>query len=390
MANVSMAIDFGNLKLRVAVKCDDDIRVLTNAENYRSFPQVLIKTERKVIIGLEAEKNLTGYCNNFFNEFKYNILKKNGDAAEYKEMIVSVLKHFKGISEEYVKRNLNKNVEKIDTICLSIPFYDRFNDNLWRVLLKSCAEETGFKQDKVFFYNDEIAAIVFFNRNFNYNHQFSNAFCVFSLGSLYFSATIFDNEYKNYGIFPKLTRYEELRKSNGGRKFFSKLQKLFDQKLNEQLHEFLKDILKPEYHDFKEMVDYEKLFKNNKKYLAECYRKYQDVLEGFSGTMDSIQLEFRHYSRMTVVEPIEITRKEIDEALKDTLNEINIIIDQTKHFLKDKDAHSFNLLIVGNGFKFPGVKNLFEKEFPEVFHQRNVFYDEEIVQAILELTNKNK
>ena len=70
--------------------------------------------------------------------------------------------------------------------------------------------------------------------------------------------------------------------------------------------------------------------------------------------------------------------------LEDTLEEIQKIIDDTKKYLQINHKSSFILLIIGNGFKFPGVKDLFEKEFPENFHQRHVFYDEEIIQGALQ------
>ena len=302
-------MDFGNIKLRVAVICDDNIRVIKNAESYSNFPQVLVKTENKLIIGTEAEKNLTGFCNNFFNEFKYHILKNNSE-ADYKTVVVSILKHFKEVSEDFVKRELNKKIEKIDEIYFSVPFYDQENNNLWSNLLNSCAVEAGFNKEKVFFINEEKAAIFYFNRNINSNYQNSNGCCLFNLGSLYFVSTILDYKGICHRIFPKPPSYDELGKSNGGRSFFPKLQNLFDQKLSEYLHEFLKDVLKPEHYNFEEILNFEKIFKNNKKYLAECYRKYHDVLEGFSGSIESIQLEFRHLRK--AIEPIEINTQSVE------------------------------------------------------------------------------
>ena len=58
--------------------------------------------------------------------------------------------------------------------------------------------------------------------------------------------------------------------------------------------------------------------------MAECYKKYQEVLNNFSGTSESIQLEFRHI----LDDPfeIEITRDEINKELEETLEEIQKII----------------------------------------------------------------
>ena len=128
-----------------------------------------------------------------------------------------------------------------------------------------------------------------------------------------------------------------------------------------------------------------KIFTENKKYLAECYKKYRELLNSFSGTAKSIQLEFRHI----LVEPIEIeiTRDEINQVLEDTHREIQQIIDGTKKFLQEKKLNlaDITLLIIGNGFKFPGVKDLFQKEFPDNFQQRQVFYDEEILTGALQM-----
>ena len=118
--------------------------------------------------------------------------------------------------------------------------------------------------------------------------------------------------------------------------------------------------------------------------MAECYKKYRELLNSFSGTTKSIQLEFRHI----LVEPIEIeiTRDEINQVLEDTHREIQQIIDGTKKFLQEKNLNlaDITLLIIGNGFKFPGVKDLFKKEFPDNFQQRQVFYDEEILTGALQ------
>ena len=63
------------------------------------------------------------------------------------------------------------------------------------------------------------------------------------------------------------------------------------------------------------------------------------------------------------------------------------MIDSTKTFLQEKKLNlaDITLLIIGNGFKFPGVKDLFKKEFPDNFQQRQVFNDEEILTGALQM-----
>ena len=117
--------------------------------------------------------------------------------------------------------------------------------------------------------------------------------------------------------------------------------------------------------------------------MAECYKKYRKLLNSFSGTAISIQLEFQHILNEPI--EIEITRDEINQVLGDTHKEIQQIIDDTKKFLQEKNLNpaSITLLIIRNGFKFPGVKDLFKKEFAGNFNQRQVFYDEEILTGCL-------
>jgi molecular chaperone DnaK (HSP70) len=146
--------------------------------------------------------------------------------------------------------------------------------------------------------------------------------------------------------------------------------------------DILKVLLKSDFHDFDKSFNNE-IFTENKKYLAECYNKYHELLNSFSGTANSVHLEFRYILNETI--EIEITRDEVNQALEDTHKEIQKIIDDTKRFLQENhlDLASVALLIIGNGFKFPGVKDLFKKEFPDNFHQRQVFCDEEIIEGAL-------
>jgi hypothetical protein len=225
---------------------------------------------------------------------------------------------------------------------------------------------------------EETAAIRFYDTNIS-NHKNQKFYCLISLGSVFFVSTVSDGIYSL--VVSKCPSYERIDESNGGRNFFPKLQNLFNQKLKQHCENIVKHFFTPEFKSFEKYFD-KKIFTENKKYLAECYKKYHEVLNNFSGTSKSIQLEFRHI----LDDPfeIEITRDEINKVLEETLEEIQKIIDDTKKYLQIHHISSFILLIIGNGFKFPGVKDLFEKEFPENFHQRHVFYDEEIIQGALQ------
>ena len=46
MANVAVAIDFGNVKLRVGVNYNNKVEIMKNEENYSSFSQIIIATEK--------------------------------------------------------------------------------------------------------------------------------------------------------------------------------------------------------------------------------------------------------------------------------------------------------------------------------------------------------
>ena len=198
---------------------------------------------------------------------------------------------------------------------------------------------------------------------------------------MFFVSSVFDK--KSLLIFSNPS-YKKLDELNGGRNFFPKLQRLFDQKLEQHCENLLKRLLKPNFHNFEDSFDAQKLFTDNKKYLAETYKKYHEVLTNFSGTAKSIKLEFRHILDDPI--EIEITRDEINQVLEGTLLEIQRIIDETKIYIQEKkiDLSLITLLITGNGFKFPGVKDLFKKEFPANFHQRQVFHNEEIIHGALQ------
>ena len=378
MANVAVAIDFGNFKLRVGVNYNNKVEIIKNEENYSSFSQMIIATEKNSAFGIEAEKNYAGNYDNCFKEFKYNILNRT-DKSNYRAIVIEVLKYYKLKSEDYVQKQFNKKIKNIDRVFLAIPFYDQYNNHGWKNFLMECSKEAGFKE--IFTFREERAAICFYDINIAdpYNRKL---YCLFNLGSVFFVSYVSDKNTEQ--ITSKQPIYERLNESNGGRNFFPKLQNLFDQKLKQRCENVLKTLLKAEHHNFEERFN-NKNFTENKKYLAECYKKYRELLNSFSGTAKSIQLEFRHI----LVEPIEIeiTRDEINQVLEDTHREIQQIIDGTKKFLQEENLNlaDITLLIIGNGFKFPGVKDLFQKEYPDNFHQRQVFYDEAILTGALQM-----
>ena len=81
MVLVAVAIDFGNLKLRIGVRYNDKVEIIKNEESYSSFSQLLIAREKTLSFGIEAEKNYAGNYDNCFKEFKYNILKRNNKTS---------------------------------------------------------------------------------------------------------------------------------------------------------------------------------------------------------------------------------------------------------------------------------------------------------------------
>ena len=108
MANVAVAIDFGNFKLRVGVNYNNKVEIMKNEENYSSFSQMIIATEKNLAFGIEAEKNYAGNYDNCFKEFKYNILNRT-DKNNYRAIVIQILKYYKLMSEDYVQKQFNKN-----------------------------------------------------------------------------------------------------------------------------------------------------------------------------------------------------------------------------------------------------------------------------------------
>jgi hypothetical protein len=71
---VAVAIDFGNLKLRIDVNYRSTVEILENEANYCAFSQIFIheKESNLTSFGFEAETNSVGNGDCCFKEFKYN------------------------------------------------------------------------------------------------------------------------------------------------------------------------------------------------------------------------------------------------------------------------------------------------------------------------------
>jgi molecular chaperone DnaK (HSP70) len=358
---VAVAIDFGNLKLRIGVRYNGKVEIINNEERYSAFSQILIhkKESSDIIFGFEAETNSIGRYKCCYREFKYNIL--NGQDKN-DEMIVEILKYYKQLSEDYVNDRSNGEIKNIDKVILTIPSYDLYNKNIWEKLLIKCAEEAGF-YEIITIYEDE-AAILY--HDVNVSEDKIKYFCLFNLGSLFFNSSIYEKGEKSIRMI--YTSSKCIYSNKRFRRFFDELQNLFDEKLKQKL------------------VD--NILTKSEKYLAECYRKYHKLMDDFSGISKFIQLEFRYISD----EPIEIegTRNEMNQVLKNTHDEIKKLIFDTKKFLREKDLNmsSVTLLINGNGFKYPGCKDIFINEFHHNFRQRNVFYNEEVIKGALQNSKK--
>jgi molecular chaperone DnaK (HSP70) len=401
MSQVALAIDFGNIKLRIGVRYNGKLEIIKNEESYSSFSQMLIAREKSLSFGIEAEKNYAGNYDNCYKEFKYNILKINNKTNKtcdhrvmksnqdfsffsiknhsesmimYHQFIIDALNYYKTKSEDFVRSRFDENIKNINDVYLTIPLYDANNKGFLYNFFTECSKKAGFKN--AFIMYEETAAISYYVTNIS-NHKNPKFYCLISLGSLFFVSTV-SNGISSL-VVSKCPLYERIDESNGGRNFFPKLQNFFDQKLKQYCENIVKRIFTPEFKSFEKCFN-KKIFTENKKYLAECYKKYHVVLNSFSGEAKSIQLEFRHILDDPI--EIEITRDEINKVLEETLEEIQKIIDDTKKYLQHKS--SFILIIIGNGFRFPGVKDLFIKEFPQNFHQRHVFYDEEIIKGALQ------
>ena len=181
MANVAVAIDFGNFKLRVGVNYNNKVEIIKNEENYSSFSQMIIATEKNSAFGIEAEKNYAGNYDNCFKEFKYNVLNRTDKA--YCAMVIQILKYYKLTSEDYVQKRFNKNIKNIDRVFLATPLYDKNNNYRWKNFLKECSNEAGFKE--IFTFREERAAICFYDINIADTNN-RKLYCLFNLGSVFF------------------------------------------------------------------------------------------------------------------------------------------------------------------------------------------------------------
>ncbi len=361
MNEVYLAIDFGNLKLRIGVRYNDKMEIVKNEERYSAFSQILIhkKEFNNLIFGFEADTNSIGGYNCCYREFKYNNLI-TGDKND--KMIVEILKYYKQLSEDYVNDRSNGQIQKIDKVILTIPSYDHDNENIWKELLIKCSKEAAF-QEIITKYEDE-AAIIY--NDLNISEKNTKYYCIFNLGCLFFNSSIYEKDENS--IRMKYTSSKCIYSNKVFRRFFDELQNLFDEKLKKKLGENIST--------------------KNGKYLAECYKKYHKLMDDFAGKLKQVQLEFLFISDDPI--EIEITRNEIIQVLKNTHDEIQKLVDDIKEYLRvnQLDMASVTLLINGNGFRYPGFKELFIKEFPHNFLQRHVFYNEEIIYGALQNSTK--
>ena len=373
---VAVAIDFGNLKLRIGVNYKGTVEILKNEANYCAFSQIFIDEKKSNLtsFGFEAETNSVGNYDCCFKEFKYNklIRKDNTD-----EMIVKTLRYYKSISEYYVKDRFNEEIQNIDKVVLTIPSYDYYNNNIWTKLLIKCSREAGFNKI-ITMYEDE-AAIRYFDMNISEEDR--NYYCLFSLGSLYFTSSLYIVDKKSIRMI-KTSSDRCIYKKRNARTFFIELQKLFDEKIKN----------KNEKEKKKKKIKVSLNF-SDQKYLAECYKKYHKLLDDFSGKLNSVQIEFRQISNKPI--EIAITRDEMNQVLDKTKQQILNLINDTKKVLSkhqfifkresfSKDTTPVTLLFNGNGFRFPGLQDLFKEEFKDIFHPRHVFYNEEILKGALQ------
>jgi molecular chaperone DnaK (HSP70) len=361
---VVMAIDFGNSNIRVALSYKNQYYVLKNVYNLYRFPQIVVLVNDQYNeIGTEAETNLVGNCKSYYKDFKYNILSGKKTNIDNFFIITEILKHYFQMGKEFAWENFEEKV--INRVILTVPLLDKYKEK-WIPILRKCAIEAGLKNIET--RNEEEATVCYYIKTFNTQKMF----CVFNLGSIYFYSSIW--KYNNVTNL-EATSYE----IDGGISFDSKLQNLFDRKIKEYISvNILKPLIKIEKYNFDELFN-EKFLTENKKYLAECFIKYRQVLENFSGNSKSMSLEFRHVIDEQEIE-ITITKNELLKEFENLMNDLKQLINDTKTWF---NGIPFHLIIFGNGSRIPGVKDLFKSEFKEAFHQRGVFYDEEVVKGAL-------
>ena len=361
-----MAVDFGNSYIRVAVKFNGQIFSLENENSVRRFPQILAIDEECTYFGSEAENNLIGYCNSYYKYFKYNSIVSNTDI--YNSFIIKILMYYKQMSIEFVKKNYQE-IDDIDAVILTIPVFDP--EKKWRETLLNCSIKAGFK--KVYRIYEEKVAIYYYIRNIlkDINCE-SKVFYIFNLGCLSFNLS--EWVYQKNKIKHKI-----LFETKGGISVNTQLQNLFNKKLREIIdNNIFKQFIKPEQYDNEKLFNND-VFESNKKFIAECHRKYQKVLDVFSGKSRSMQLQFRHIVDKQEIE-IEIFRNDIDEILLFLKQNLKVIIDKFKN---DNFEKGYTIITIGNGIQIPGVKELFASEFKEEFLYKNIFNNEEILKEAL-------
>jgi molecular chaperone DnaK (HSP70) len=370
---ILVAIDFGNSNIRITVKHSNQYYMLKNINNIARFPQIVILNEQGQELGTEAEKNLIGNCNCYYKDFKLKVFKPNGLKDKHiktNQLLINfILNYYKQMSRDYVKQHFEG--KKIDKFYLTAQASSESQEK-WMSVLISCCSDAGFNNIEIKL--EEQAAINFYMKSYLKREDWSSKlFCVFNLGSICFYSTLWN--YKE-GSIQDISL--NICQTEGGSCFDSKLQELFNRKLQNKIEKLLQPLIKPRKFNFDKLFN-KKVFVENKKYLAECYTKYRQVLETFSGNSKSMQLQFRHIIDEQEIE-ISITKSEIEKELEIIINNLKEIIASTKKILNGESIH---LIIIGNGFKFSGVKDLFKNEFENDFRQKGVFYDEEVVKGAL-------
>ena len=166
MSQVALAIDFGNIKLRIGVRYNGKLEIIKNEESYSSFSQMLIAREKSLSFGIEAEKNYAGNYDNCFKEFKFNILKSNNkdktcdyrgqkpfslknhseSMIKYHQFIIDALNYYKTKSEDFVRSRFDENIKNVDDVYLTIPLYDANNKGFLSNFFTECSKKAGFKK----------------------------------------------------------------------------------------------------------------------------------------------------------------------------------------------------------------------------------------------------
>jgi hypothetical protein len=367
-----MAVDFGNSYIRIALKLNDQIYSLENEDSVRRFPQILALDGEYTYFGFEAENNLIGYYNSYFKDFNYKSISSNGNDQDPNiSFITKILAHYKQMSIEFLKKHYQQEINDIDTIIIMRSVID--TEKKWCEILSNCSTKAGFKK----FYKDyeEMLAINYYKRKNSIEVDNGEmGFYIFNLGCLSFNLSkwIYRNKTFTYSI---------LKETKGGFSINILLQNLFNRKIREIIEKtFLNSFIKPEYFDFEKLFNND-VFESNTKFKAECDRMYLKVLDIFSGKSKSMQLQFRHIINKQEIE-IEILRKDIDEIFSIFRTNVQKIIDAFKSCL-NKNSEKTCTIIIGNGIKIPGVKELFVSELKEDFLVKNIFNSDEILKEAL-------